>query len=89
MKKIQFEKITLNNFKRIKFSPYFAKGTGFPVNYDAYYDFVIDGVLPQMIIFPIIPLTYTAAFFRGEYGLTRYIGGFDGDVVVCNTHKCM
>ena len=54
-------------------------------------EFLIDGVLAQMYVFPIDPFNTLTGFMFGdqyEIWLTRYIGGIDGDVLLSKTVKC-
>ena len=73
---------------RIEFKPFNAKDDSIQMFVDVINDIIIEGLIPQMMIFPIIPRAFSDGLFNEEYGLTRYIGGIDGDVVTCNTNKC-
>ena len=74
---------------RIEFKPFIAKDDTIKLFADLTSNYLSDKVLFQMIVIPVIPRLFYDGYYEGDFGLTRYIGGFEGDVVVCNTHKCM
>ena len=50
-------------------------------------DFLADGWMPQLVVFPILPLSYIDGMFGDDYGITRYIWGSPGDVIFSKTLK--